>query len=66
MSSTESAAAGEAGPRNRRARQLLGASLALTLIGSVGASLFKTGFGQTDVIGFRIPTQDGQWVSADL
>jgi dienelactone hydrolase len=66
MSYSESAATGDAGPRNRRSRRLLGASLALILIGSVGASLFKTGFGQADVIGFRIPTQDGQWVSADL
>jgi len=66
MSYTDSAAAGAAGTQHRRSRRLLGVSLALILIGSVGASLFKTDFGNVDVVGFSIPTQDGQWVSADL
>ncbi|MCX5762578.1 MAG: alpha/beta hydrolase [Gemmatimonadetes bacterium] len=46
-------------------RQLV-ISLALILIGSLGAFLVKTDFGRIDVVGFTLPTQSGQWVSADL
>ncbi len=41
-------------------------SLALILIGSLGAYLVKTDFGRVDVTGFTLPTQAGQWVTADL
>ncbi|MHB1311177.1 MAG: alpha/beta hydrolase [Gemmatimonadaceae bacterium] len=57
---------GVGGMQNRTSSRLLGVSLALILIGSVGASLVKTDFGAVDVVGFKIPTQDGQWVAADL
>jgi hypothetical protein len=41
-------------------------SLALILIGDVGAWLVKTGAGSIDVIGITVPTQNGQWIAADL
>ncbi|HEY3288281.1 MAG TPA: alpha/beta hydrolase [Gemmatimonadaceae bacterium] len=41
-------------------------SLALVFMGSLGAYLVKTDFGRVDVIGLTLPTQDGQWVAADI
>ncbi|MBI5087052.1 MAG: alpha/beta hydrolase [Acidobacteria bacterium] len=52
-------------PRAKSVR-LLVLSLALVLLGDAGAYLVKTGAGSVDVAGIKIPTQDGQWVAADL
>lgn len=41
-------------------------SLALILVGSFGAHLVQTGGGAIDVIGFKLPTENGQWITADL
>ncbi|MDQ8153251.1 MAG: alpha/beta hydrolase [Gemmatimonadota bacterium] len=46
--------------------RLLWISLALIFVGSLGAYLVKTDFGRVDVTGFTLPTQGGQWVTADL
>ena len=54
------------GMQNRKSLRQLGVALVLILVGSMGASLFKTDFGKVDVVGFKIPTQNGQWVAADL
>ncbi len=41
-------------------------SLAMILTGDIGAHLVKTAAGSVDVTGIRIPTQNGQWITADL
>jgi hypothetical protein len=41
-------------------------SLVLILAGSAGASLVQTAGGAIDVIGIRVPAENGQWVAADL
>lgn len=46
--------------------RLLLLSLALILAGDTGAYLVKTGAGSIDVLGIKIPTQNGQWIAADL
>ena len=46
--------------------RLLLLSLALILFGDAGAYLVKTGAGSIDVLGLKIPTQNGQWITADL
>lgn len=46
--------------------RLLGVALALILAGNIGAFFIKTDFGRIDVIGFKLPTENGQWVTADL
>jgi Esterase FrsA-like len=52
--------------RKHRAMLWLLVSLALILIGDFGAYLVQTDGGNVDVIGFKLPTQNGQWVTADL
>jgi dienelactone hydrolase len=49
--------------RNHRA---LFFSLGLIFLGDAGAYLVKTGAGSIDVVGIKIPTQNGQWITADL
>jgi dienelactone hydrolase len=49
----------------RHVRRLL-LALMLILVGSAGAYCVKTDFGRVDVTGFTLPTQDGQWVAADI
>ncbi len=51
---------------DRTPARLLAIPLALILFGSLGAYLVKTDFGRVDVTGFTLPTQDGQWVTADI
>jgi dienelactone hydrolase len=50
----------------RRSLRVLVVSLALVAVGSAGAYFVKTDFGRVDVTGFTLPTQDGQWVAADI
>ena len=50
----------------QRSVRLLLLSLAMILAGDIGAYLVKTAAGTVDVVGFKIPTQNGQWVAADL
>ncbi len=47
-------------------RRLLLLSLALVVGGSAGASYFKTDGGRVEVTGFKLPTENGQWITADL
>jgi dienelactone hydrolase len=49
-----------------RSLRLLLLSLALILFGDIGAYLVKTGGGSIDVTGIKLPTQNGQWIAADL
>ena len=64
---TPQAANGQPGSRGRnRSLRLLGVSLALILVGNIGAYLVKTGGGKIDVLGLKLPTENGQWVTADL
>lgn len=55
-----------AGLTQKRSARLLFLSLAMILTGDIGAYLVKTAAGTVDVVGFKIPTQNGQWVAADL
>jgi dienelactone hydrolase len=52
--------------RHGRPLGLLVTALTLVLAGNIGAWLVKTGGGTIDVLGVSLPTQDGQWVTADL
>lgn len=45
---------------------LLCISLVLILIGNIGAYTVQTDGGKIDVIDLKIPTENGQWVTADL
>jgi dienelactone hydrolase len=45
---------------------LLCISLALILAGNIGAYMIQTDSGKIDVTGIKIPTENGQWVTADL
>ncbi len=38
----------------------------MIVVGGVGAHLVQTDGGKIDVVGFRLPTENGQWVTADL
>jgi dienelactone hydrolase len=55
-----------AGLTQAKSRRLLCVSLMLILIGDVGAYLVRTGGGAIDIVGIKIPTQNGQWITADL
>jgi dienelactone hydrolase len=66
MSIPASSAGPSAGTRPRSAVRLLYVSLAMIAFGGLGAHLFKTDFGRVEVRGITIPTENGQWVSADL
>lgn len=52
--------------RKHRAMFWVLISLALILVGDIGAYLVQTDGGNVDVTGFKLPTQNGQWVTADL
>jgi dienelactone hydrolase len=41
-------------------------ALALVLLGDCGAWLVQTDFGMVQVTGFTLPTENGQWIKADL
>lgn len=45
---------------------LLGVSLALILLGDIGAAWVQSDGGRIQVVGLKLPTEDGQWVTADL
>jgi dienelactone hydrolase len=55
-----------AGLTDARSLRPLLFSLGLILFGDIGAHLVKTGAGSIDVTGIKIPTQNGQWIAADL
>ena len=55
-----------AGLTHAKSRRLLYLSLMLILTGDVGAYLVRTGGGSIYVVGIKIPTQNGQWITADL
>lgn len=54
------------GNSKSRTMILLYISLILILIGNIGAYFVQTDGGKIDVVGLKIPTEDGQWVTADL
>lgn len=45
---------------------MLGVALALVFLGSLGAWWIKTDGGRIEVTGFKLPTENGQWITADL
>jgi hypothetical protein len=47
-------------------RRLLAACLLVSLVASLLASRVQTSGGRVRVTGFKQPTQNGQWVVADL
>lgn len=49
-----------------RTQLLLGVSLVLVVVGAIGAHLIKTAGGQVDVRGLKFPTENGQWIAADM
>lgn len=49
-----------------RASLLLYIALALILIGDIGANLVQTAGRTIQVVGFKLPTENGQWIMADL
>lgn len=51
---------------NRQPLFLLSIALALILLGGFGASLVQTAGRTVEVRGFTLPTENGQWVTADL
>lgn len=63
--STPATAATPSGPLRRPGRLLL-LCLALVFAGALGAHLFKTDFGRVVVTGIKLPTQNGQWLTADV
>jgi dienelactone hydrolase len=44
----------------------LALALSLVVLGSAGAHFFKTGGGTIEVTGLKLPTENGQWITADL
>ena len=66
MSNAATTPAAEGEALLRRRTRMLFISLALIVTGSIGAYAVKTDFGRVDVTGFTLPTQDGQWVAADI
>ena len=47
-------------------RRLLLGAIAVVLLSCLGASLVQTSWGRVEVIDIKVPTQNGQWVVADL
>ena len=47
-------------------RKLFLGCLAVILLASLLASLIQSSFGRVQVTGLNIPTQNGQWLAADL
>lgn len=45
---------------------LLCISILLMLLSSIGASLIQTDFGKVEVTEFKIPTNNGRWISGTL
>ena len=54
------------GKRTDRALILMCLSLVLILVGDLGAYLIQTDLGKIAVVGFKLPTENGQWITADL
>ncbi|HEX4150475.1 MAG TPA: alpha/beta hydrolase [Pirellulales bacterium] len=50
----------------KRPKTWLCVSLVLVLAGGLGAHLVQTDCGAIDVVGLTFPTENGQWVTADL
>ena len=64
---TPQAANGQTGGHGpNRSLRLLGLSLALVFAGNIGAWWVKTNGGTIEVTGFKLPTENGQWITADL
>jgi hypothetical protein len=45
---------------------MLSIALALIFAGGLGAYLVQTGAGKIEIVGFKLPTERGQWITADL
>ena len=53
-------------PHSGRLWRQLGCALGLILLGNIGAFYYKTDGGRIDVMDFKLPTENGQWITADL
>lgn len=53
-------------PASARTPAGLWVSLILILIGDLGAWYFQTDGGSIDLVGIKLPTENGQWITADL
>lgn len=53
-------------PKTKNIVTLICIALCLILVSCIGASLLQTSFGDVEVMTFRIPTDDGTWVTANL
>ncbi len=51
---------------DNRSLKLLYIALTLVLLGNIGGYLVQTNLGKIDVNSLKIPTEDGQWITADL
>lgn len=58
----------EQAPASQKDRTILWilVSLFLILAGDIGAWLIKTDGEKVEVVGFKLPTENGQWIAADL
>jgi dienelactone hydrolase len=52
--------------KNSRGNFWLWLALVSILLGDAGAWLVQTDFGKVEVSGFTLPTENGQWIAADL
>ncbi len=65
--STESQGIGNDGKVfSRKQRKFLFICLSIIVLSSIIAALIQTSFGRVDVMSIKVPTQNGQWVVADL
>ena len=61
----DAGAVGRTAGKDRSARMLL-LSLLLVFTGGLGAHFIQTAGGKFAVVGFKLPTENGQWITADL
>jgi dienelactone hydrolase len=66
MANLPSEPASRASPGPPRPLRWLGVALALIALGDLGACLVQTDGGKVEVVGLKLPTEDGQWLTADL
>ena len=66
MNSNQTAKEQPTGNQGNRTLILLCISLALIVVGKIGAYLVQTSGGRIQVVGLEFPTENGQWIAADL
>lgn len=50
----------------RKAARWLCISLVLVILSSIGAMVLQSNFGRTEIIEFKLPTENGQWLSGTI